>query len=508
MSWFVRSIVCCALVVAAVGCDSSLGSDPAVYRTLFGGRVVNGNTQLPLSGVTVKICNFEATASTDGDGHWSIEIIPGIGTGTYVTVTFERSGYGAIGTQIGVFPTGDATDGAIENRQFIDVGTMHMRQGEPLTVHVARDGVPLSGASVVAVLNELGYYEDGTDECTDLNIVATTNSSGVATLPNLDPSRWYGVWVPSQDLDGDGALDIYSNATQTNISQMGNILGINVETYRPSDGPSIMGTNLSWFDSFFGLSTYTINSGTFGFESVGFNNGVTTPNGSVQVVFRTPVSVIDPNFRYRNNLVDNVDPSFFDDLRIDATAAALSGSNSTIFNFTPLTPLPSNEVVTLNFIARSLVDPTESSNMTVEFYVPLNLTTIPFGVDNYNGSLDGSGGSAAIYLRFNEAVEGFYKILEYQQDGSTVTFEDPFEFYMGYGGHEIVNNQTAAPATGTTPLAGAQAGKQYRARLYTPTYSNLLLNDNATLINTVTVEISVRNINGTTLDGIFTVPVQ
>ncbi|HEX5135938.1 MAG TPA: hypothetical protein VFY93_03120 [Planctomycetota bacterium] len=508
MSRLARSLSIFALLFAAVGCDSSLGSDPAVYVLRFGGRVVDGNTHLPLAGVTVKICNYEATGSTDGDGHWVIEIIPGISTGTYVTVTFERSGYGAIGTQIGVFPSGDATDGAIENRQFVDVGSMFMRQGEPLTVHVARDGTPLSGATVVAILDEVGYYEDGTDQCTDLNIVATTNTSGVATLPNLDPTRWYGVWVPAQDLDGDGTLDIFSNATSTNISEMGNVLAIATETYQPYDSPSIMGSNLSFYDTFFSPQTYTVNSGNFGFESVGFNSAVTTPNGSVQVVFRTPVEISGANFRYRNNLVDNAAPDFFQDLRINATATALTGSNSTIFNFVPASALPSNEVITLNFIARSLQDPTNSSNMSMDFYVPLNLGTIPFGIDNYNGSVDESGGANAIYLRFNEAVDGFYKILAYEVNGSTVTFENPFEFSFGYGGYDIINNQVAAPPTGTTPLAGAQAGKQFRARLYTPNYSNLFLNDNAVNINTVTIELSVRNIGGATLDGIFTVPVE
>lgn len=235
-----------------------------------------------------------------------------------------------------------------------------------------------------------------------------------------------------------------------------------------------------------------------------------TANHSVQVVFRYPVNVVEPNFLWRNNLVSFADPNWDDNLRIDATATALAGSSNTIWNFTPVSPLPTNEVVRLNFIARSTVNPEQSNNQEIDFYVPLGLSTIPVAVDNYNGSLDGSGGSSLTYLRFNEAVEGFYKILSYVVDGSTVTFEDPYEQQFQFSSDDqIINNQLAAPATGSNVgQSGAVAGRHYTVRLRTPFGSNLFLNDNATLVNTVTVEISVRNINGVTLDTVVTLPVE
>lgn len=523
-----RCFFFCAVLLAAVGCDSNWGSsDPAHYFTRFGGRILNGDTQLPLSGVTVKICNFEATGSTDGDGHWFIELSPGIGPGTYVTVTFERSGYGSFGQVVGVFPDDGAFDGAIQNRQFLDLGTTYMRQGRPLTVNVTRDGAPLADATVVAYPDLDFFNGDSTAECSDLQIVGTTNASGIATLPNLDPSRDYSVWVPYQDLNGDGTIDIYSNGLWANISDTGNVVAIDVESFEGDDGPSIAGSNLQRFWGYFDMPTGTVADDQprgfnqrgnadlntrysyLGDEYVYFDRAVVTANHSVQLVFRYPVDVFEANFLWRNNLVSFADPDWDDALRIDATVTALAGSNNTIFNFTPLSLLPTNEVVRLNFIARSRVNPAQSGNLSYDFYVPLDLATIPVGVDNYNGSLDGSGGSTRTFLRFNEVVEGFYKVLAYTVDGSTVTFPDPFthEFHY-YSDDQIINNQLAAPATGSNVgESGAIAGRHYAVRIRTP-FGYLFLNDNATLVNTVTVELSVRNIDGVTLDTVVTLPVE
>lgn len=522
-----RFLFACALLVGAVGCDSNWGSsDPAHFFTRIAGRILDGQTQRPLSGVTVKICNYEATSSSDGDGHWFIELSPGIGSGTSVTVTFERSGYGSMATQIGIFPDTGVFEGALQNKQFIDVGTTSLRQGEPLTANVTRDGAPLAAATVVAVLDHLNFSEDGTAFCTDLNIVGTTNASGVATLPNLDPTRNYRVWVPHQDLNGDGTLDIFSGSSFVNISETGNVVAVNVETFDPDSFPSVTGSNLMRYNSFFDLPTGTVaddqprtsasrgwadlNNRSVDREFVFFSEAVVTPNHSVQLVFRYPVDVFESNFRYRNNLVSFADPDYDDNLRIDATATALAGSGNTIYNFTPVTPLPVNEVVTLNLVARSRFDPSSSSNVTYNFYVPANLTTIPVGIDNYNGSRDGSGGSNTTYLRFNEAVEGFYKVLAFTIDTSVTTFEDPFEWSIQFTGDEqIINNQLAAPPTGSNVgQSGAVAGRHFTTRIRTPFSSFLSLNDSATQVNTVTIEISARNIAGETLDTVVTLPVE
>ena len=509
MSRFIRPLVFCSLMAALVGCSSDWGSTPNQnHYTRISGRILNAETQLPLSGVVVKICDFEATGSTDGDGHWFIEVIPGI-VNTTVRMTAERSGFGSLGMNVPVFPAASPGDN-LQDRNFIDLGTAFMRPGEPVTAHVTRDGAPLAGAVLYAVQSEFAY--DGTAEfdCTDLFIVGTTNASGVATMNNFDPTQFYEFVVPTQDTDGDGIPDIRTATSGLRIVDDGAIIAINTQTLGPDTGPEITGTNLAEFRNFFNLDTFTIQSGFFDDESVGFRDSVVTANGSVQVVFWNPVSITGANFRYHNNLVDIADPDFSMDLRINATATALAGSDSTIFNFVPLTPLPSNEVVTLNFIARSLVDPESSSNLSLDIYVPLHLGTIPFGIDNYNGSRDGSGGNTPVFLRFNEAVEGFFKVLAFTEDGTTTTFEDPFEFSLNANDHEIVNNQNAAPnPTGFIPVAGAVAGKQYRARLLTPQFNLVFLNDDRPgVVNTVTIELSVRNIVGVTLDGIFTVPVE
>jgi hypothetical protein len=507
MSRLIKSLVLCGLLAATVGCDGITSSaDPANFYTRFTGRILNGDTQQPLSGVTVKVCNFEETTTTDGDGHWAIEIVRGIGTGTYVTITMERSGHGSIGRQIFVSPDSDVFEGSLQNRHLIDLGTEHMFPGVTASALVARDGVPLAGAVVVAVIEGLEFFEDGSG-CTDLNIVATTNASGVATLPNVDPTRYYSVWVPAQDLDGNGTLDIYSDSTWMNVSNAGNFVALATETYDPSAGVDWRGTNLASFSGSFNTFTVVGGSGNFGTEFVSFSRAVLTANGSVQVVFHTPVEVTAANFLYRNNLVNIADPDFFMDLRIDATTAALASSNSTIFNFTPLSPLPTNEVVSLTFLATSLVDSDSANNISIDFYVPV-LGTPTFGIDNYNGSVDASGGSTAVYLRFSEYVEGFYKVLSYEQDGSTVTFENPFAWSFSSGGHEIINNQDPAPATGSLVLAGAVAGRQYRARLLNQFSSNIFLNDNAATINRVRIEIWARDAEGNEIAGIFDLGVE
>jgi len=530
MSGLTKSLLFFSVLAVAVGCDSSWGSsDPANFITRFGGRVLNGNTQMPLGGVTVKVCNYQATASTDSDGHWFIEIIPGIASGTYVTITFERSGYGSVGQMVGVYPDTNVLDGSLQNRHFLDMGTMSMRPGEPLTVNVTRDGSPYGNAAVVAIPDSIYYGGDGTGGCTDLNIAAKANASGVATLPNLDPTQQYNILVPAQDVDGDGQLDNWYGSSWVRIADTGSVAAVNVDHYEGSDGPSIAGTNLAWYWGYFNMPTGTVADdqgraiNQYGFadlntrynylpdEYVFFSQAVVTANGSVQVVFRFPVDITGANFRWRNNLVSLADPDWNDILHIDATATPLAGSNSTIFNFTPLTPLPANEVVTLNFIARSQANPAQSSNMSMEFYVPLNLTTIPFTVDNYNGSRDGSGGSNQVYLQFDEAVEGFYKVLAYTIDTSTVTFEDPYQATFQYSSDDqIINNQAAAPATGTNiGQSGAIAGRHYTVRLRYQNGIQLSLNDDsAAQINTVKLEISVRNIRGVVLDTVVTVPVQ
>jgi hypothetical protein len=527
MSRLSRPLIFLSLLAAFAGCNGTWGSDPANYFTHFGGRVLNADTLLPLSGVTVKICNYEQTFSTDGDGHFQGDIVPGISTGTYVVVTFERSGYGSMGVQVGVFPNVPA--GAIQSKQFIDVGTIAMRPGKAATTLVTMQGSPLANASVMAIPESIAYAQNSTSECTDLNITAVTNASGVATFNNLDPLQWYYIFVPMQDLDGDNMPDNFSNSTELEINDTGSAVAVDVMPYQPNTGPEVTGGNLSSFNGSFGMYTGTVaddqgrlyyqpgnadlnqRAGYIPDEYVSFSQAVTTANGSVQLVFWNPVTVSNANFLYRNNLVSFNDPDWNKDLRIDATVTMLAGSNNMIFNFTPLTPLPANEVVSLTFVARSIVNPAASDNFSIDFYVPLGLSTIPVALDNYNGSRDGSGGSSIVYLRFSEAVEGFYKVLSYTIDTSTVTFESPYEMGIQYSGDDqIINNQAAAPDTGSNVgMSGAVAGKAFTVKLRVPGGSYLSLNDDsAAQINTVRVEVSVRNIKGVTLDQIVTLPVE
>jgi hypothetical protein len=520
-------LVYSALLAAVAGCnDWGNAGDPPLLFTRLGGRVVDGETQVPLSGVVVKICNYEVSSSTDGDGHWVIEIIPGL-QDTHIRITFERSGYGSVGID-GDLDPGDTTFGGTENRHFVDVGTTFMRPGAPATVHVTLDGSPWAGAAVYALPQEFAYDGTGEDDCTDLNIVTTTNASGVATLANLDPKQYYEVVVTMQDTDGDNVPNTTSESTSVNLSQWGSVYAINAQTMTPSVSPEVTGTNLAEFDDSFFMPTGPIDStvdhfltpfsNTYGNpdlnderfnlpdEDIGsFREAVVTSNGSVQVVFWTPVNVFEPNFRWRNNLVSPADPMFNDDLDIAATGTALAGSDFTIYNFVPTSPLPSNEYVTLNFIARSRVDEAQSNNIDISFYVPLRLSTIPVTLDNFNGAQDGSQETNEVFLVFPEVVEGFYKVISWSDATTVVTYENPFERHIASdNADQIVNNLVAAPGTGSNPAGGATPGTQYTVKVRPPGSSELFLQDG----DTVVIEISVRNILGVTLDDRLTLTVN
>lgn len=528
MSRLTRVLFVASLAAVSVGCSDWGGSaDPANLFTRISGRVINNETKLPISGVVVKICNYEVSGSTDGDGHWFIELVPGL-SDTNISLTFERSGFASAGLNVGVFPDGDSLEGAVQTRHYIDLGTLFMRPGAPITVNVTRDGAPFANATVYAILSLFAFDGTGEHDCTDLNIVGTTNASGVVTLANLDPREDYQVVVPAQSTDSDNIPDTFTGSTFVHITQLGSIYGINVESASPNTGPSIVGSNLGSFNTFFNMPTGPVNNSvrntsSFGWgdlrgrssalnEFVGFNQAVLTGNGSVQLVFRTPVTVTSPNFLYRDNLRDPTLAGYNMDVRIGATATPLGGSNNTIYNFVPLGPLPTNEVLTLNFIARSITDPGSSTNMDTDFYVPiLGNSTIPVRADNYNGSMDGSGGSNIVFLSFNEVVEGFYKVRSFVVDNSTVTLESPFEIGLtSFGDDAIVHNLVAAPPTGTNiGQTGAVVGNAYNTRIrIAPSFSILSLNDNATNTNSVTIEISVRDAEGNTLDTTVTLPVE
>jgi len=544
MSRVIRSLFLLSVVVAAAGCSDWGSSEPARLFTRFGGRVVNADTGAPISGVVVKICNYEYQATTDGDGHWFMEIIPGLEE-TDVIFTFERSGYASVMFSWG-FDVDDELD--VENRDFHDTGTQMMRAGVSVMVQVTLDGAPLAGASVICSFGEFyfdGSYEytyDFEDYCTDLQILATTDAAGIATLNNVDPKQDYVAYVPMQDLDGDNIPDTTDGQVGISVTYLGMVYAIGLERMEPYGTTLIRGHNLAWFEEYFDrIPTGAIDGDAAifpygmsdlgyrwyyygGTELVSFDKAVITPNHSVQLVFRNPVDVFQAQFTYYNNLVALADPLFEEEIRIPATATAVSGSKFTIYNFIPATLLPTNEYVTLRFIARSQVNPAMSDNLSISFYVPLGLPTITVAADNYNGSRDGTGvGPHRVWLRFPEAVEGFYKILSITEDGTTYTNPFPqqiwFPWYNGYFPYtsdlEIANNEEAAPATGSNlGESGAVAGKQVKVRLSYygyGAYDNQVPLDDAvpaTSANAVTVEISCRNILGVTLDTVVTLPIQ
>ena len=120
------------------------------------------------------------------------------------------------------------------------------------------------------------------------------------------------------------------------------------------------------------------------------------------------------------------------------------------------------------------------------------------------------GGSNFVYLTFDEAVEGFYKVRSYVQDNSTVTIESPSEIYnYFYDDDAIVHNLVAAPPTGSSVgQTGAVAGNAYTWRVRLSNGSTVSLNDDAGTANSVTLEISVQDVEGNRRDEVITLPIE
>jgi hypothetical protein len=514
-----RLLMLGSLVAVVMGCAES---KVAVFRTHFGGVVLNGDTKQPVSGVVVTLCNYTRTATTDSQGRWQMDLIPGI-HGTYVHFSFSRSGLASTGTTVGVFPNSDMLDES-ETTHFVDVGTIEMRPGVTLTTIVTRDGSPLANCAVMAIPEVFSF--DGTTVC--VIIVAVTNSSGIATLANLDPTIYYEIIIQEQDFDGDNIPDIFGESEEHNISWEGTTLAMNVESRMPSTLPFITGTDLSENWDSVNMPTGPINdtirnTSSFGWadlnqrlstlnEEVNFSESNTMASGAVRVVLSGPLSVVSPNFLYRDNLRDPTVAGYNDDVRIPATAVVLTGTNNTVYTITPSTPLPDNEVFTLNFIGRSLVDSASSQNYTLDFYRPiLGNSSIPVRADNYNGSRDGTGLSNQVYLAFQEVVWGFYKLRGYTQDGSAFTIESPSENFFYFNDDDaIAHNLVAAPATGmNVGQSGAVVGNAYTNRVrFAPFSSFLFLNDDATLANSITIELSCVDAEGNIFDGVLTLIIE
>jgi hypothetical protein len=527
-----RVLVLCSLAAAGVGCTKT---KVAVFRTHFGGRIISAETKLGISGVVITLCNYQLTTSTDGNGHWELQVAPGLHD-TEVAFTAVRSGFASVGGRVFVDPNDSMLDGGSESTHFVDTGTIEMRPGVDLTVQVTRDTIPLANCTVRATISEFGF--DFSAFCSLIGIVAVTNSSGIVVLPNLDPLSYYSIEIQEQDFDGDDLPDIYGTSTSHNIGFQGMFVALNVQSRSYSTSPNIIATNLTNLETSYNMPTGALTAtdlkfdffsngnsdpnarSAFGDEEVFFSQANTMTDGSVRVVFNTPVVVVagsgglEPHFLYFRNLLDPTVVGFAEHVTIAATAVALAGSNSTIWTFTPSSALPTNEVLELLFLARSALDSASADNFSITMYRPLlGNTTINVVADNYNGSVDGAGGVNQVYLAFDEVLWGFYKVLAYTVDGSAVTNPDPSETYFPfYDFDALLYNVTAAAPTGTNVGGSALAvGTAYQVKvfLFGPFGSSLFLNDNTpTVANTVTILFSVIDSEGVIREGVVTLPVN
>lgn len=530
------------IIAAAAGCPDEASQN---FRVTVGGTIVNEETRQPLN-ATANICNLDQVANTDGDGLFQLDFEPGLQGGQF-TLAVQSTGFADRVIPFGFFPDTGFDD--LQNRLFVDLGTIGMRRGTNVTLRVSIDGMPLDDISAFAAPDVLST--DGTAfDCHEVEIVEFTTGGGMAVFANLDPLTQYMVVVPSQDVNLDGIPDFFEASTFFTPAFDGNTVAIDLDPIAASQNPFIIGTNLVDLDTSFFIPTGSVEGedtrvsssrgiadlpgrlGTLN-EAESVFQANTMADGSVRVVFNRPVAVVtddgtgspaEPSFLWLENLADDdedptdatgepddltADPDVFEVGRIGGTVTSLAGG--TILHVTPASPLKANEFYTLDLFVAPTRDLTNGSDESVSFYRPPGaMTSIPFGLDNFNGSQDGSGGVNEVQLRFPGVMDGHYEIFKIQSGTSVTTFETPSTFFFNSSDDAIIFNSNAAPATGSNVgESGVEVGSHYTIKLRHPTSGFIGLNDNTVATpNRVTMKIHAVDSRGEVIDGIFELDVE
>ncbi len=511
------------------------------FTTRIVGRVVDEATRQPIA-AQVTVCGVGQTTA-DAAGNFAIDV-PGV-QDTTVAVVVSAPGYATFGETFSISADPDFFDGSQNSVDLTDLGTIDLVRGQNLSVVVTGDGTPLPNATAFALLEGLtgGGKGGSKDASCEVEIVGRTDASGVAELLNLDPRQNYEIIVPSQDLDGIPGADFGSASTSHQMASGGSVVAVNVTSVGTHTSPILVGENLRLFPAgglgFFQFPTGPIvdNTGPVQFQSpdvgsrsslldepVAFSRAATTADGSVRVVFRTPVDIMDgvpgvePHFQFFNNLMDPAAPSFGQVAVVPATAVELAGSLGTVYTLAPASALPANESLALRFFARSRSSLPVTQNLDIPLYRPVQ-GNVSLGVqlDNYNGSQDGSGGASPVFLEFDEAVQGSYKVVQVIDGATTTTFSSSVEQPVGSGDFgqtdgfdSMAFNANSAPSTGDSGSTGATPGTRYRVRLRNPsTGGDVALNDSVPVtFQGVTLVLSVRDAEGITLSQTVTLPIR
>ncbi len=442
----------------------------------------------PVAGASVRICGI-GSVTTDAEGRFSM---PSRLAWTYqmeasISAPGFASRHGLIvdddDTALGknYFPVRFVYDayeqdyvGEQATSVVIDMGIVDLRRGESGTVFVNKRSEPVANANVLVMPYNDWYSTDFTGSCAE-TFSEKTNEDGFATFGNLDPYTPYIVFVPRQDLNGDGVPDIDPDGDREYLYMWGEIL-VAVEVYEASqlsdtyvEELSIRSTAL-WNGALVGvikngdpavepLARADL-SGRASVTSASYQSYSLRADGSVRVYFSGPSVVhagLSAGFEYSNVLIDPSSATFNKTIFVPITATAVPGTGDQVWDVVPTQPLPLGVSFRLSFNYASKADPVDLQTWSSSglFRAATNGVT-GLKIDNYNGAR-ADGAARRAWLETSAPIWGDVSVVKITRADSTI-YESSDSWTLTDSFNSVVFNQDVAPATdvatgqlGTTP---------------------------------------------------------
>lgn len=441
------------------------------------GRVIDRSTRAGISGATVEIfagailssatnasdpdgaeTNFVAvttTASDDADttlfdesGMWRVANLP-TGEGTGYRVRVGVSGYATVQTLCS-FAVATADNTPIAE----DLGDIMLAKAASATVNVvsALTGGAISSCTVYALPSTsgepAGTGSQSTSVLSGVEVVATTDSSGVATLSGLDPFLDYSIIVPACDANADGVYDY-----QTSVATLDERIDTNttfttaVAPAEADDTPALVASNCTQFSP--------TEDQTFGAEMPGC--GVPTNGLSLVFAFNYPIQnlatgalslLLNPEATFTtSSVVGGIlggaavdfdgDDQTATDFGIDTAFTGTLSAGNTILAVTPSAALATNGLYTLdgaitasvpgasavgNIISQDFgtLLGTLMGNELIYVFPASDASITNPTADNYNSD-DDNAAASAVCLEFDEIVVGSAQVTARTAAGTAAT---------------------------------------------------------------------------------------
>lgn len=512
------------------GCDDT-NFEPTIVKEasptgVITGKVIDGNSRLPLEGVDLSLIvngekrTTQSSSSSDSDlkGTFVFSAVP---AGSH-PLKIAATGFSTVQLLVGVLQSSDNTPvtanlGAIFLGKTFDLKVVTTDRGNivpGVSVFALPNGFPSECNPVFFSSNPFFTVSDISNE-----IRSTTDENGIATLAGLNQCGRYLIAAPPHDSNDDGIYD-YGTATATieGINSEKTISLVLVQSQR-DDPISVVATsmdrnrevafdarNLSDTGPDPGSNLPVIGAGCVPSNcspaSTVPSSNTTSP---IKLVFNYPVSTDGPiAVSYIDDLVnpdadgnDVIDPDF-PKIKSLAAPAALD-STGTILTITPPPGgFPKNETIRIKSITATVAG--LSSSFTQDVYISddtgtgLNASS-SITADNYNGS-SASSSLSQVYLEFPEYVTGTYQVISVAaasgatQGPNDVVRINPESFFSGVDGETIYTDGTIAPLCS---VCGNGAGIVHRVRVLSgPFSSNLSLADG----DRIKIGIDVTDVEG------------